>query len=340
MDKFTKKKCFIGVDISKDVLDICLLTGENCTDSTHIQVSNDIKGFKKVASLLKNQDFALKDCAFCMEHTGVYGLLFFAWLSKKEVLFCVEPGLQIKRSMGMARGKSDKVDSQRIADYLYTNRAKLKEYDMASVQLLQIKQLMTYRDQMVGIRTSLKNSLQSHKLYKEISSLDSISNGLKKHIEQQDARIKQIENRIKDIVESDEALKKNYELVTSVKGVGPMIAVVMLTTTNNFKSFECGRKYACYASTAPFESTSGSSIRGRSQTSPMGNKKIKTLLCNGANSAIKWDMELKKYYQRKTKEGKDHKVVINAVCCKLINRVFAVIKRQTPYVVTYNQNFA
>lgn len=340
MDKFTKKKCFIGVDISKDVLDLCLLAGETCTDPAHIQVRNNIKGFKEMCSFIKANGFTLRDCALCMEHTGVYGLLFFAWLSEKEILFCVEPGLQIKRSLGMARGKNDKVDSQRIAGYLYTNRAKLRGYAMPSAQLLQIKQLVTYREQMVGIRTSLKNSLKAHRLYGDISSLGSIEKDLKRHIGQQDARIKQIEKQIKTVVDSDAGLKKNYELVTSVKGVGPMIAAVMLTTTNNFTSFECGRKYACYASTAPFEFTSGSSIRGRSRTSPMGNKKIKTLLCNGANSAVIWDLELKKYYQRKAKEGKDHKVIINAVCCKLINRVFAVIKRQTPYVVMYNQNFA
>lgn len=49
-----------------------------------------------------------------MEHTGTYGLLFFAWLSQNEILFCVETGLQIKRSLEMTRGKNDKVDAQKI----------------------------------------------------------------------------------------------------------------------------------------------------------------------------------------------------------------------------------
>ena len=74
--------------------------------------------------------------------------------------------------------------------------------------------------------------------------------------------------------------------------------------------------------------------------SHLGNKKLKTLLSNGANSAKSWDPEIRAYYKRKIDEGKEHKAVINAISCKLVNRVFAVVKRQTPYVSIYQQNFA
>jgi hypothetical protein len=60
-------------------------------------------------------------------------------------------------------------------------------------------------------------------------------------------------------------------------------------------------------------------------------------LNNGANSASTWDPEIRKYYERKIDEGKDHKLVLNAVACKLVSRVFAVVNRKTPYVVTYQQ---
>ena len=64
------------------------------------------------------------------------------------------------------------------------------------------------------------------------------------------------------------------------------------------------------------------------------------MLSRGANSAAKHDPEIKAYFKRKSIEGKDHKVIINAISCKLINRVFAVIKRQTPFVITYQQKIA
>ena len=113
----------------------------------------------------------------------------------------------------------------------------------------------------------------------------------------------------------------------------------MLVTTNNFTSFENGRKYACYTGIAPFENSSGK-YQGKTKVSHLANKRVKVLLSNGANSARKWDPELRAYYARKIDEGKEHKLVINSIRCKMVNRVFAVVKRETPYVNTYQQKIA
>lgn len=337
MNKFTKKKHFIGVDISKDVLDLSLLHDDDPQALTHFQIKNTFKGFNNLLLFLKKKGIVLKDCAFCMEHTGTYGLLFFAWLSQQNVLFCVEPGLHIKRSLGMTRGKNDEIDAERIAQYLYAHRAKLKAFLMPSTLMIKIKQLLTYREQMVRIRSSLKNSLKSHLQYQLVSGLDNIPLQVEQQVKEQDQIIKTIEKQLLEVINSDQQLKKNYSLATSVKGIGLIIAAAMITTTNNFESFDNGRKYACYAGIAPFEFSSGSSIRGKTKVSSLGNRKVKTLLTNGANNAIKWDPQLKSYYNRKKEEGKDHKLIVNAISCKLVNRVFAVVKRQTPYVSTYEQ---
>lgn len=340
MNKFTKKKHFIGVDISKDVLDVSILNEEDLKAAVHFQITNDLKGFSNLLVFLQKKKISLKECAFCMEHTGTYGLLFFAWLSQQDILFCVESGLHIKRSLGLTRGKNDKVDAERIAEYACLHKSKLITYQMPSTLMVKIKQLLTYRDQMVRLRSGLKNSLKSHKQYQTISGLENITQELEQQIISQDQIIKSIENQLLEVIKSESQLKKNYKLVTSVKGIGLVIAAAMITTTNNFQSFDNGRKYACYAGIAPFEYTSGSSIRGKNKVSSLGNKRIKTLLTNGANTAIQWDPQLKTYYNRKVAEGKDHKVIVNAVSCKLVNRVFAVVKRQTPYVSIYEQNFS
>lgn len=340
MNKFTKKKHFIGVDISKDVLDLTLLHEEDLENALRFQIQNDFKGFNKLLLFLQKKNVSVEDCAFCMEHTGTYGLLFFAWLSQKEILFCVEPGLHIKRSLGMTRGKNDKVDAERIAQYLCSHKAKLKAFQMPSTLMVKIKQLLTYREQMVRIRSSLKNSIKSHKQYQLLSGLENIPQQVELQIKEQDRIIKSIEKQLLEVIQSDQQLKKNYSLATSVKGIGLIIAAAMITTTNNFESFDNGRKYACYAGIAPFEYSSGSSIRGKNKVSSLGNRKMKTLLTNGANNAIKWDPQLKSYYNRKKEEGKDHKLIVNAISCKLVNRVFAVVKRQTPYVSIYEQTFS
>lgn len=340
MNKFTKKKHFVGVDISKDVLDVSILNEVDLEGAMHFQISNDLPGFNKLLLFLQKKKISPNECAFCMEHTGTYGILFFAWLSQQDILFCVESGLHIKRSLGVTRGKSDKVDAERIAEYAYTQKTKLKAYQMPSTLMVKIKQLLTYREQMVRLRSGLKNSLKSHKQYQRLSGLDNIVKEVEQQINEQDQIIKRIENQLLEVIKSDRQLKKNYSLATSVKGIGLVIAAAMITTTNNFESFDNGRKYACYAGIAPFKYSSGSSIRGKNKVSVFGNRRVKTLLTNGANTAIKWDPQLKNYYNRKREEGKDHKLIVNAVSCKLVNRVFAVVKRQTPYVSTYEQNFS
>lgn len=340
MNKLIRKKHFFGVDISKDTLDLALLEEETYGSFKDYKIENAFNGFDKIIEWFEKDGMKSEDCLFCMEHTGTYGLLFFAWLSQMEIDYCVEPGIQIKRSQGMARGKNDKVDARRIADYAYINRAKLKTFNMPSTLIIQVKQLLTYREQTIRIRTSLKNSLKSHLQYQKVSGLKKITEQINNQIEQQDKLVDDIEKQIKEIIKSDPQMKKNFELAISVKGIGLVIGAFMLVTTNNFTSFENGRKYACYAGIAPFENTSGTSIKGKTKISHLGNKTIKTLLSNGANSASSWDPELKAYYKRKKDEGKDHKLIINSIRCKLVNRVFAAVKRQTPYVKLYQHNFA
>ena len=340
MDKFTKKSCFVGIDLSKPYIDAAIVNEKEPKRFQNARFSNDIKGFEALEKWILKQGVKTKDCLFCMEHTGTYGLLLFAWLTKQNLDFCVEPGLQIKRTLGMTRGKDDKVDARRIATYAMEKKAKLKQYELPSENLIRLKQILAYRDQLVRLRTSLKNSLQSHKEYQQISSLDFVTKDIQKQITHLDESIESCEKQIKEIIKSEKDIQQNFKLATSVKGIGLVIASFMLVSTNNFSGFENGRKYACYAGIAPFPNESGISIRGKTKVSHLANKKIKTLLSNGANAAKSHDPEIKTYFERKIKEGKDYKSVINAISCKLVNRVFAVVKRQTPYVSTYQQKIA
>ncbi len=330
----------VGVDISKDHIDCALVRKSNPDVFIETRFTNNLKGFESLERWLCSKETELKEVLFCMEHTGTYGLLLWAWLSCKEIDFCVEPGLKIKRSLGLVRGKNDRIDARRIADYALTHLNKLTLFSFPSGSLLEIKQLLTYRDQMARFRKSLKNSIHNHLQYEQITGKNKISASIEEQIRTYDRIIDDIEKEVLNIIKSDPELKKNFELATSVKGIGLVIASYMIVTTNNFTSFKNGRKYACYSGLAPFEHSSGSSIKGKTKTSPLANRYIKALLLNGANSASKWDPEIKAFYKRKLNEGKEHKVVMNAVGCKLINRVFAVVKRQTPYVITYQQKVA
>jgi len=335
-----EKKWFIGIDVSKGWHDVAVISEMNSTGYVkELRINNAIQGFSELDKQLNKSNIDLKESVVCMEHTGTHSLLLIAWLQQKGITTVVEPALQIQKSLGMQRGKNDSIDARRISQYAYIQRHKLKEYKLASRGLLKVKQLLTYRDQLVKTRTMYKNSIQSHRQYDQLTENKSVVNEIGDLIRMFDEKIKKAEKQIIEIINNDEALKKNHKLVSSVKGVGLVISAMMLVTTQNFTAFSDARKYSCYTGLAPYEHTSGTSIKGKSRTSHLANKRLRAYLNNGANSACNHDPEIRAYYERKREQGKEHKLVMNAIANKLVSRVFAVVKRQSDYVSIYQQNF-
>jgi transposase len=153
-----------------------------------------------------------------------------------------------------------------------------------------------------------------------------------------DKDLKAIEVQMKDVIDGDSDLRRLYELVTSVVGIGFVTAVNLIVYTNEFKLFGNHRQFACYSGVAPFEYRSGSSIKGRTKVSHMANKKMKRYLHMASLTGIKLDNELKAYYERKVAEGKNKMSILNAVRNKLLARVFAVVHRGFAYQIKNYQN--
>lgn len=134
------------------------------------------------------------------------------------------------------------------------------------------------------------------------------------------------------MVFQEEELKKQFDLICSVKGIGEQMALNFIISTDGFKRFKNGRQFASYCGVAPYPYISGTSIYGKNKVSHLANKKLKSLLNMCAVSAIQHAPEMKLFYQQKVAEGKNKMSVINIVRNKLIHRVFSVVKRGTPYV--------
>ena len=241
--------------------------------------------------------------------------------------------LHLKRSLGIARGKSDRVDAQRIAHYAFLHRHELKPTQLPSASLLKLKNLFAFRERLVKNQTILKQTIKDLKDTAHLVDNKFIIRESEKQLKFVKEQITQTEKQIEGAIQADEQLQKSLRLLCSIPGIGLITAVALILTTNNFTAFENSRKFATYCGVAPFKHTSGTSVRGKTRTSHLANKHIKTLLSNGAASAIQSDEELKAYFHRKLAEGKPKMVVINAIRAKLINRVFATINRGTEYVV-------
>ena len=110
---------FIGVDVSKLTLDVTLVCDGNVI--WYLQTTNDRPGILQIFKQLETEQ-GESSTLFCMEHTGIYNEPLLAVLTEKKVAIWLESSLHIKRSSGLQRGKNDKIDSARIAQYAYLHR--------------------------------------------------------------------------------------------------------------------------------------------------------------------------------------------------------------------------
>jgi len=325
--KFTS---FIGIDISKLDYDVAHLDAKGTVIGTK-KFSNCISGFKSMVNWIKRST-PTEQLLFCLEHTGVYCLGICVFFEEHGLNYSLQSGLQIKRSMGIQRGKNDKADACVIGKYAYLNRNEIDCYQLPSKVILKLKQLVSYRERLVKSNVALKTAAKELKAFTDKDLHGYIVSDSQKHINHISRSIIEIDHKLRQIIAEDPDLNKMFNLIISVKGVGLQIAINMIVVTHGFTRFKNWRKFSCYCGLAPFEYKSGSSIRGKTKVSHLGNKKIKAIIGNGIASAIQHDPEIASYYKRKLKEGKHKMVVMNAIKNKLVSRIFAVVKRETPYV--------
>ena len=305
---------FIGVDISKATLDVSVLSISEKNTSPYQQFTNDKKGFGQLLKWLKENSQGLPTTAWkvCMENTGVYSLELNCFLHDEGIWQCLENALQIKRSMGVMRGKSDKADAKTIALYAYRFSDQLKQYIMPGKALLRLRALFAQRERLVGMHRSLQLAIQSLKSYEKtlVKDISKQNETLLKNLASQ---IKTIDEALKECLK-EESLQTTAKQIQSVPGIGPQITAYVLIVTRGMQSFTTARQFACYSGCAPFEHSSGASVRGKTKVHFIANRKMKSLLHMAAINAITFDGELKAYYQRKVAEGKNP---MSPQCCAI-----------------------
>ncbi|WP_196889795.1 transposase [Aureivirga sp. CE67] len=311
-----------GIDIAKKDFVIHLYK----TNDQHL-FKNTPKGFIKMYNWCLSKDVSMDNFWFVLENTGLYSHLISFFLTEKKCNFSVVSGLEIKKSMGVVRGKTDAIDAYRISLYGYRCREELKQTVLSGANLFKIKTLYSMRSKLVNQK---KGHIVRHKEQKgvfEAKEFKVFFKMQKDFIAYYDKQIVLLEKQIKSLIAEDESLKKNIKLVKSVKGIGNQTAIALLIYTNNFTKFKNARKFASFCGIAPFHNQSGTSIRGKTKVSSLANKKVKSLLDMCAKSVIQCDVELQDYYQRKLAENKPKMLALNAVKNKLVARAFAVVKR-------------
>ncbi len=333
-------KFYLGMDVSKLWIDIAVMSVVNHEKQQVIteRFDNDAAGMKALDKWLKKHQVTFdENSLLVIENTGVYHRLVWQYCSTHALPLYIGNATHIKYSFGIARGKNDKIDSQRLCAYAFKNADELKATPVLNPVFLRLKDMMTARSRLLAQKNSIKVYLGEMKSSNSEETQQIIEQAHKAALEGIKQSIKIVEKQIEQMIQQDAAIKKNYDLLLSVPGIGHLTAVYVICCTNNFICKITGKQLASYGGVAPFSNTSGTSIKGRDKVHKMANKDLKKLLHMGAISAITHYPEFRDYYERKVKEGKHEQSVINAVRSKIALRAVSVINNQQLYVDKYKK---
>jgi len=321
-------KNYVGIDVSKLSIDAFIRESR-----IHRQFRNEESGFKQLiqSGLRSILEKLGNRCLFVLNIPDSIRCLSL-FLEREHITYAMVPVLDIKRSLGITRGKNDQIDAKRIAEFAYRFNDRVMPTSLPAEDIRKLHSLLAMRDKMMrnmsGYITS-RNELFRVIPDRELPVLPSVYENIISTLKNE---VHELEREIRSIIMANKELKTTFELITTVKGIGFIVASFLIVYTCNFIRFENWRKFACYSGIAPFEYQSGTSIHARTQVSSIANQQMKRLLHLAAMTAIHFDAELHNYYVRSQAEGKSKMATINIVRNKLIARVFAIVKRGTPFV--------
>ena len=332
--KAKKFTYFIGIDVSKNELDYAVIYSKNLI--FHRETKNKLEEIHSFIGELKTlPNFTMTKSIFCMEETGIYCNHLLTYLKKVNANIVLENALQIKRSLGIIRGKNDKIDAVRIAKYAFKNKDELKIWLPKRSIVTQLSSLFSLRNRMLSLQVAMNAPLKEQTTFIKEGVHKKSLKLCKNSVKAIKLDLAAIDANMDQLIASDEHLKKIFKIITSVPYVGRITAIQVIISTNEFKDIKNPKKFACYAGVAPFKMESGVT-KGKASVSHIANKRVKTLLHICAMGAIRGKGELGEYYIRKTQnEGRPKMLVINSIRNKLILRIFACLNQDRLFEQDY-----
>lgn len=335
-------KIFIGIDFSKEKFDATLIKRDVKCEEAYDSFPNTEDGFKLFIKWVKSNSRGTtkQDWLFCGENTGLYSVKLSIYLAGKGYFMWLEHALEIKYSMGVRREKTDKADSRCIAMYAMRHEDKARRFTPKSTTMQALEILLSRRDLLVKMKGQLNShATEMRAVYSRNPAARYDYEKCMNDLERYKKEIKETNKKILEEIERDEEVKENYQLITSIKGIGPVNAIAFIIYTGNFTRFATAKQLACYCGVVPFSKQSGTSVHSKPKISRFANKNLKTYLTEAAKAAVKHDKELREYYQRMLGRGKDRYLVLNNVRNKLVRRIMAVIRDRTAFDDNYRNPY-
>ena len=330
------KKIHVGIDVSKEKCNLCYRSGLEVVREE--ECSNEVNALKKsFRTALRALGATMDEVLICAEYTGRYIYPLTVACQELDLFLWMDDPTRIKNSMGLTRGKNDAIDAARIAEYAFRYSDKAVRYSIPDAALVSMKNLLADREFLLIDRKRYQSQISDQKKYMAPEDFKHKNSRWKKVIKSIDEQIAAIDAEIEELIESDPVLVRQKELLVSIDGIGPRIAINMIAITGGFTRFQNARQFCSFAGLTPYKYDSGTSVRSKAKISKRSNQTMKALLhMSAVNVATRMkEGEYKDYYERKLKEGKHVMCILNVLRAKLVYRMFSVIKRDTEYTKEY-----
>ena len=348
------KKLNVGVDVSKDSLDVAFWDEDRDRAIFQGKFANDKKGFQTIAQKIENRCREIGDISdnisgdttettsiiIVMEPTGGYEQLFarFAINSKWQV--SLPNPYHVKQwagSMGI-RAKTDRHDARTLAHFAFSR--KLHQWKPLPPEVEQLEHLLNRLDDMKDMLRREKN--RAHAYQYRTNTHRAATKNMKQIIAFLERQILHIYKAIREHLKAHPHLQKQRKLLLTVSGVGEKNVLYILVMMNRWEVLTNGegdaKSLVAYVGLDPQPYESGTSIRRRASISRQGNRKFRSRLYMSALGGIKGNNPLRVFYKRLVGRGKPKKVALVASARKVLVWSWAVYRTNTPFDTDRFQN--
>lgn len=298
---------FVGIDVSKDRLDVYVLP-----DCKHWSVKNSPSGLSALIKRLRR----MSPRRVVLEAMGGYAALAIDRLCAAGLPLCVVNPRQV-RDFARATGilaKTDRLDA--AVQALYGERMQPPLYQPPSPAVRDLAAVIARRRQLVKMRSA-------ERVRRPLAVTPEIRASIEIVIDHLSTQIKDLERRIKELVEGDDELKQKVVLLCRHRGIALLSAATLIARMPELGT-TTRRKVTALAGLAPLACDSGA-WRGRRRIWG-GRADLRQALYMPTLTAIRTDPSLKAFYKRLTEAGKPHKVAIAAAMRKFLVRLNADLK--------------
>lgn len=336
MEKIVKQ-C-VGIDCSKDVLDVCFGQQTQQWQIIHkatTEFKNNKKGFNQLlrwSSKLSAQNVPVN---FVIEATGVYHeqVTHHLFNARKKVSVILPNRARHFAQTLTVRTVNDKESSKMLSTLGLEKR--LDAWQKPEPVFALLKQITREREQLKDESTKCKNQLhaEEHGAFPVKSSVQRIG----KRIAMLEKQCAEIEAEIKQIISEHPAMAEKIERISAIEGVGLMTVVTIVAEANGFNLFRNSKQLVSYAGYDVVTKDSGTSVHGKPHMSGKGNKHIRRALHFPALTNVKYNQHHRNLYSRIEGKSGIKMKGYTAIQRKLLVLIYTLWKKDQAYDPHYNE---